>query len=437
MGAINDAFNKASLNVLSLASATAKYRARRNEEGKNRAKLNYSTAATIKKQNNVLTKNQSESPKSYFDINSILSHEIDEQKIATKKVLEQMAQEIAKKPVQRFGELAGVEETFKQADAPTEKEVVEAKKPVQRFGELPTVSTENSETKITVDEDIKKLQEVKANIEKRNIPETAKVEEPTEDRLDWHNYADKFYDGIGYEAAEEKVKEKYGKTVSELYDETKPIEEKLDQLKSIIDLEKYRPTGEEIGQYHYQNVAWYRLYEDYPEYKELEKQLGEKIDIANEAFEMRENLAEDSNSLTLEDFGFSKEEQDELAELEKKKSWNKNSKNYARWDELENKRVYAASAKKDVINSYYTDRYEYREKQEFNKQSEDLYKVWETKAKQKFNEYRGKKLPPKVQEAYDRIDNKNLTYDTWRDDLNTVDAYYRKQVMKKNKKENN
>ena len=435
MGTINDAFNKAGLGVLSLASATAKYRAKRNEEGKNRAKLNYSTAATIKKQNNVLTKNQSESPKSYFDINSIISHEIDEQKIAAKKVLEQLVQERAK--ATSSDELAGVEKTFKQADAPTEKEVVEAKKPVQSFGELPTVSTENSETKIPVDEDVKKLQEVKANIEKRNIPETAKVEEPTEDRLDWHNYADKFYEGIGYEAAEEKVKEKYGKTVSELYDEKKPINEKLEQLKSIIDFEKYRPTGEEIGQYHYQNVAWYRLYEDYPEYKELEKQLGEKTDIANEAYRMRAELAEDSNSLTLEDFGFSKEEQDEWAELDKKKSWNKKSKNYARWDELETKRVYAASARNAVINAHDTDIYEYKEKQEFNNRSEELYKVWETKAKPKFNEYRGKKLPPKVQEAYDRIDNKKLTYDTWRDDLNTVETYYKKQVAKKNKKENN
>ena len=403
MGAINDAFNKAGLSVLSLASATAKYRTRRNEEGKNRAKLNYSTAATIKKQNNELTKNQLEPPKSYFDINSILQHEIDEQKIAEKKVLEQLAQERSK---------------------------------ATSFGELPTVSTENSETKITVDEDVKKLQEVKANIEKRNMPETAKVEEPTEDRLDWHNYADKFYDGIGYDAAEEKVKEKYGKTVKELYDEEKPIREKLEQLKSIIDFEKYRPTEEEIGQYHYQNVVWYRLYEDYPEYKELEKQIGEKTDIANEAFRMRNKLAEDSNSLTLEDFGFSKEEQDEWAELDKK-SLNKNSKNYARWDELEKKRVYAISAKKDVVNSYDTDRYEYREKQQFNDNSEDVYRIWETKAKQKFNEYRGKRLPPKVKEAYDRIDNKKLTYDTWRDDLNTVNTYYQKQVMKKNKKENN
>ena len=434
MGTLNDAFNKAGWSVLSLASATAKYRARRNEEGKNRAKLNYSTAATIKKQNNELTKNQSEPPKSYFDINSILSSEIDEQKIAVKKALEQLTQERTKPT--SFGELAGVKETSKQADAPTEKEVVEAKKPVQSFGELPTVSTENSETKITVDEDVKKLQEVKANIEKRNIPETAKVEEPTEDRLDWHNYADKFYEGIGYEAAEEKVKEKYGKTVSELYDEETPIKEKLEQLKSIIDLEKYRPNGEEALRYHYQNVVWDRLYKDYPEYKELEKQIGEKVDIANKAHEMRHNLAVDSNSLTLEDFGFSKEEQDELAELEDKKSWRKNSKNYARWDELKKKRDSAESARKDVINSYYEEKRDKESKQYFNDRSEELYKVWETKAKPKFNEYRGKKLPPKVQEAYDRIDNKNLTYDSWLIDLDTVNTYFQKQWKKKNKKEN-
>ena len=424
MGALNDAFNKAGWSVLSLASATAKYRARRNEEGKNRAKLNYSTAATIKKQNNELTKNQSEPPKSYFDINSIISSEIDEQKIAMKKGLEQLAQERAKKPVQSSGELAGVEE------APAPKQATSS-------GELPTVSTENSETKIPVDEDVKKLQEVKANIEKRNIPETAKVEEPTEDRLDWHNYADKFYDGIGYEAAEEKVKEKYGKTVSELYDEEKPLKEKLEQLRSIIDLEKYRLTGEEALKYHYQNVVWDRLYKDYPEYKELEEQIGEKNEIANKAFEMRDELARDSNSLTLEDFGFSKEEQDELAELEKKNSWNKKSKNYARWDELETKRVYAASAQKSVINSYYKDKQDKESKQYFNDRIEEFYKVWETKSKPKFNEYRGKKLPPKVQEAYDRIDNKNLTYDSWLIDLDTVNTYFQKQWAKKNKKENN
>ena len=433
MGTINNAFNRAGWSLLALANATAKYRSQRNEEGKNKAKQSYNTVATIKKQNNELTQNQVETPKSYFSDNLNIPPEIDEQKIAEQTVLKEMAQEKAK--ATSFSKLAGVEEAPAQKQKVLEQ-MAQEKAKATSFGELPTVSTENSETKIQIDEDVKKLQEAKANIEKRNIPETAKVEEPTEDRLDWHNYADKFYDGIGYEAAEEKVKEKYGKTVNELYDEGTSIKEKLEQLKSTIDLEKYRPTEEETGQYPYQNVVWDRLYKDYPEYKELEKQIGEKTDIANEAFKMRAELAEDSNSLTLEDFGFSKEEQDELAELDKKNSWNKNSKNYARWDELEKKRVYAESAKKDLINSYYTDRYEYREKQQFNDKSEELYKVWETKAKQKFNEYRGKKLPPKVQEAYDRIDNKNLTYDTWRDDLNTVNTYYQKQVMKKNKKEN-
>ena len=399
MGVINNTFTKAGWNILALANAIAKYRSQRNEEGKNKAKQSYNTVATIKKQNNELTKNQKETPKSYFSDNLNIPPEIDEQKIAEQTVLKEMAQEKAK---------------------------------ATSSGELPTVSTENSETKIQVDEDVKKLQEVKANIEKRNIPETAKVEEPTEDRLDWHNYADKFYKGIGYEAAEEKVKEKYGKTVDELYDENTPIKEKLEQLKSIIDLEKYRPTEEETGHYYYQNVVWDRLYKDYPEYKELEKQIGEKTDIANEAFRMRAKLARDSNSLTLEDFGFSKEEQDELAELNKK-SLNKKSKNYARWDELEKKRVHAAAVKKNVINSYYNE----KEAQEFNDKSEKLYKVWETKSKPKFNEYRDKKLPTKVQEAYDRIDNKNLTSDTWQDDLNTLNTYFQKQVMKKNKKEKN
>ena len=190
MGAINDAFNKAGWSVLSLASSTAKYRARRNEEGKNRAKLNYSTAATIKKQNNELTKKQSEPPKSYFDINSPLPPEKDEQKIAEQKVLKQLAQERTK--ATSFGELAGVEKTSKQADTPTEKEVVEAKKPVQRFGELagaeeapapeqkvleqmvqekakaasfdelPTVSAEHSETNIDAkDPEVQGLIEVK------------------------------------------------------------------------------------------------------------------------------------------------------------------------------------------------------------------------------------------------------------------------------------
>ena len=171
MGAINDAFNKAGWSVLSLASATSKYRARRNEEGKNRAKLNYSTAATIKKQNNELTKKQSENPKSYFDINSSLPSEKDEQKIAEQKVLKQIAQEKAKKPVQRFGELAGVEEApapVEEAPAPKQKYISseeDAYLPIKVENtetELPTVSAEHSETNIDAkDPEVQGLIEVK------------------------------------------------------------------------------------------------------------------------------------------------------------------------------------------------------------------------------------------------------------------------------------
>ena len=163
MGAINNAFNKAGLGVLSLASATAKYRARRNEEGKNRAKLNYSTAATIKKQNNELTKKQSESPKSYLDINSPLPPEKDEQKIAEQKVLKQMAQEKAK--ATSFGELAGVEEAPAPAPAPEQKaleKMEEEKTKAASFVELPTVSAEHSETNIDAkDPEVQGLIEVK------------------------------------------------------------------------------------------------------------------------------------------------------------------------------------------------------------------------------------------------------------------------------------
>ena len=163
MGALNNAFNKAGLSILSLASATAKYRARRNEEGKNRAKLNYSTAATIKKQNNELTKKQSESPKSYFDINSPIPPEKDEQKIAEQKVLKQMAQERAK--ATSFGELAGVEEAPAPAPAPEQKvleQMVQERAKAASFDELPTVSAEHSETNIDAkDPEVQGLIEVK------------------------------------------------------------------------------------------------------------------------------------------------------------------------------------------------------------------------------------------------------------------------------------
>ena len=168
MGAINNAFNKASLSILYLASSISKYRSKLNEEGQNRAKQSYSTAATIKKQNNELTKNLVETPRPFFDINSSLPPEKDEQKIAEQKVLKQIAQEKAK--ATSFGELAGVEE------APAPKEVLAPKQeyissekdaylPIKAENtetELPTVSAEHSETNISAkDPEVQGLIEVK------------------------------------------------------------------------------------------------------------------------------------------------------------------------------------------------------------------------------------------------------------------------------------
>ena len=165
MGAINNAFNRAGLSILSLASATAKYRAIRNEEGKNRAKQSYNTAATIKKQNDELTKNQVETPSPYFDLfgdNSSLPPEKDEQKIAEQKVLDETAQARAK--VVGFGELASAEE----APAPEQKYISseeDAYLPIKAENtetELPTVSAERSETNISAkDPEVQGLIEVK------------------------------------------------------------------------------------------------------------------------------------------------------------------------------------------------------------------------------------------------------------------------------------
>ena len=162
MGVINNTFTRAGWNILALANATAKYRAQRNEEGKNRAKQSYSTIATIKKQNNELTQNQVEAPKSYFSDNLNIPPEIDEQKIAEQTVLKEMAQEKAK--ATSSGELAGVEE----APAPKQKYISSDESayfPIKAENtetELPTVSAERSETNISAkDPEVQGLIEVK------------------------------------------------------------------------------------------------------------------------------------------------------------------------------------------------------------------------------------------------------------------------------------
>lgn len=160
MGAINNAFNQASWSILQLANAASRYISRRNKEGQNRAKQSYNWTATIKKQNNELTKSQVETPKPFFDFDanySTIPPEIDEQKIAEQEVLEKMAQEKTK--VTRFGELAGVEE------APDPKQAKAAS-----FVELPTVSAENSETNISAkDPEVQGLINAKQKNLKRSI----------------------------------------------------------------------------------------------------------------------------------------------------------------------------------------------------------------------------------------------------------------------------
>lgn len=159
MGAINNAFNRAGWSVLQLASAAAKYREQRNEEGKNRAKQSYNTIATIKKQNNELTQNQKETPKSYFGPGWNVPSEMDEQKISEQTVLKKMAQEKVK--ATSFGELAGVEE----APVPEQKvleQIAQERPKATSFDELPTVSAEHSETNIDAkDPEVQSLIEVK------------------------------------------------------------------------------------------------------------------------------------------------------------------------------------------------------------------------------------------------------------------------------------
>ena len=148
MGAINNAYNQASWSILQLASAASKYISGRNKEGQNKAKQSYNWAATIKKQNNELTKSQVENLKSYFGATYSIPPERDEQKIAEQEVLDKMAQE--KPKVTRFGEIPIVSPEIDEQKITEQKvldEMTQAK--AASFSELPTVSAENSETNIS------------------------------------------------------------------------------------------------------------------------------------------------------------------------------------------------------------------------------------------------------------------------------------------------
>ena len=158
MGAINSVFNRTGWSILALANATAKYRAQRNEEGKNKAKQSYSTVATIKKQNNELTQNQVKTPKSYFSDNLNIPPEIDEQKIAEQTVLEQMAH-----PKSYVSDNLNIPPKMDEQKITEQKvldEMTQAK--ATSFSELPTVSAENSETNISAkDPEVQGLIDVK------------------------------------------------------------------------------------------------------------------------------------------------------------------------------------------------------------------------------------------------------------------------------------
>ena len=152
MGAINNAFNQASWSILQLANAASRYISIRNKEGQNRAKQSYNWAATIKKQNNELTKSQVETTKPFFNFDanySTIPPEMDEQKIAEQEVLEKMAQEKTK--VTSFGEIPTVNTEMdeqKIAEQKVLEKMSEEKTKAASFGELPTVSAEHSETNI-------------------------------------------------------------------------------------------------------------------------------------------------------------------------------------------------------------------------------------------------------------------------------------------------
>ena len=171
MGAINNIFNQASWSILQLANAASKYTSGRNKEGQNKAKQNYNWAATIKKQNNELTKTQVETLKSYFGATYSIPPERDEQKIAEQEVLRKMAQE--KPKAAGFDELLNSKPNMDEQKAAEQKaleKMEEEKTKAIGFGELPTVNAEHSETNIAAnDPEVQGLINAKQKNLKRSV----------------------------------------------------------------------------------------------------------------------------------------------------------------------------------------------------------------------------------------------------------------------------
>ena len=196
-----------------------------------------------------------------------------------------MAQEKAK--ATSFGELAGAKETSKQADAPTEKETVEAKKPVQRFGELsgteeapapeqkvlekiaeektkatsfdelPTVSAEHSETNIDAKDpevqgliELKKKNALRAAAGQRSQQRYQNIKAKLTSRFADEHYIDDVWRNISLDPdiTDELIK-KAGYTKTQILEEWKWFKDSptdwMQRLNSIGD--EYGVGGSEAG----------------------------------------------------------------------------------------------------------------------------------------------------------------------------------------------
>lgn len=245
---------------------------------------------------------------------------------------------------------------------------------------------EQGTTNIEMTPEVKKLQEVKDRFEKINNPELAK-EKSEKVRDDFHQeikaiegeaeypkydedkeynerairaemlkrtdkykpFADKIHPQVKWEEAEALAIEKFGKNYEELNAIEKDKWAYVDELlKPYKDDEKYKDL-----------VHWQKndkIFEDHPELKEeWEKRYDDYSKAANtrSAFwDYRDKLRRDTTDLTVEDFGFSKEEQAELEELEENHRGKEKSERYK---ELSSKYEKARSDMYQLEEDYWTD----------------------------------------------------------------------------------
>lgn len=227
-----------------------------------------------------------------------------------------------------------------------------------------------------------KLEKMRAPMILGHRQATAEAIEDAWKKLDFND--EKFHKGMSWDEANDAIKEKYGKSVNELYDEVDVDHKQLDKMKKDLDIYNNYKASED-GKYHYQNVDWENLYKEHPEYESLEKSIGEKTKTANSVYQERTKLTK----------GYTDYENPII-----KGAWQK---------ELE---------AIDLANE---------EKAEAER-SEKMYKVWTDKARSEVYKFASKKgtLPKKVQEAADRFDNKDFSNKDG--DMETLNKFYRKKT---------